>query len=321
MTTALQALVDALSIGSTYALVALGVALLFGIMRLINFAYGEYFMVAAYAMLVFSKTSLVLSFLFVVSVVVAFSLLTERVAFRPLRGADPSTLMITSFAVSYLVQKIAVMLTSGEARTVNLPELWLTPIAVFGVEIGRLEIWITVSAVLLMITLQIVLNRTDLGIQMRAAAEDFRMARLLGVAADKVIMSAFAIGGVLAAIGGILYVAKLGSFTPAIGAPILLAGIIATVIGGLGSLKGAVVGAYLLGSTQVLLQIALPANFVGFRDAFVFAFVILLLLLRPTGIFGFMFKGSNDADQNSLASTLWSSRQLCRRWRSRLWFC
>jgi len=286
MTTVIQALIDAMSIGSTYALVALGVALIFGIMRLINFAYGEYFMVAAYAMLAFNAVSLFISLLFVILVVVAFSLLTERLAFRPLRGADPTTLMITSFALSYLAQKIAIMLTSGEARTVVVPDSWLAPVHVFGVEIGRLEIWITVSAISLMITLQAILTRTDLGIQMRAAAEDFRMARLLGVAADRVIMSAFAIGGVLAAIGAFLYIAKLGSFTPSVGAPILLAGIVATVIGGLGSLKGAVTGAYLLGLAQVSLQIALPTNLVAFRDAFVFAFVILLLLLRPTGIFG-----------------------------------
>lgn len=286
MNSLIQGVVDALSIGSTYALVALGVALIFGIMRLINFAYGEYFMIAAYAMLAFDKWSLALSFLFVIVVVVSFSLLTERIAFRPLRNADPSTLMITSFAVSYLVQKAAIVATLGEARTVQVPEAWLQPIQIGSVSVGKLEIIITLTALVMMTGLNLLLTRTALGIQMRAAALDFRMARLLGVAADRVIMSAFAIAGLLAAIGGFLYVSKLGSFTPAIGLPILLAGIVSTVVGGLGSLKGAVIGAYLLGATQVLLQIALPSGMVAFRDALVFALVICLLLVRPTGLLG-----------------------------------
>lgn len=286
MSSLIQGLVDALSIGSTYALVALGVALIFGIMRLINFAYGEYFMIGAYAMLAFDQYSLAISFLFVIAVVVTFSLLTERIAFRPLRNADPSTLMITSFAVSYLVQKIAIVATRGEARTVQVPENWLSPIHIGSISVGKLEIIITLVAMAMMGALNLLLNRTALGIQMRAAAQDFRMARLLGVAADRVIMSAFAIAGVLAAIGGFLYVAKLGSFTPAIGLPILLAGIVSTVIGGLGSLKGAVIGGYLLGAIQVLLQIALPSELVAFRDALVFILVIGLLLIKPTGLFG-----------------------------------
>lgn len=286
MSSLVQALVDALSIGSTYALVALGVALIFGIMRLINFAYGEYFMIAAYAMLAFDQWSLAFSFLFVIVVVVSFSLLTERIAFRPLRNADPSTLMITSFAVSYLVQKVAIVSTLGEARTVRVPETWLAPIQIGSISVGKLEIIITAAALLLMGGLNLLLTRSALGIQMRAAAQDFRMARLLGVAADRVIMSAFAIAGLLAAIGGFLYVSKLGSFTPALGLPILLAGIVSTVIGGLGSLKGAVIGAYLLGAVQVLLQIALPSDLVAFRDALVFVVVIGLLLVKPTGLFG-----------------------------------
>ena len=282
----LQFLSDALSIGSTYALFALGVALMFGVMRLINFAYGEYFMIAGYAMIPFDHTSLAVSFIFTILAVVAFSLLTERLAFRPLRHADPSTLMITSFALSYVVQKLAIMATRGEARSVAIPESWLQPISIGSITVGRLEVAITVATGVLMLALHLLLNRTMLGIQMRAAAEDIRVARLLGVAADRVILAAFAIGGILAGVGGFLYVAKIGTFTPAIGLPLLLAGIVSTVIGGLGSLKGAVVGAYLLGAIQVAFQVVLSANLVGFRDAFVFACVILLLLVRPSGLFG-----------------------------------
>ncbi len=282
----LQFIVDALSIGSTYALVALGVALMFGVMRLINFAFGEYFMIAAYAMLAFDHVSIALSFLFTIVVVVVFSLAIERIAFRPLRHADPTTLMITSFAVSYLVQKVAIMATRGEARTVEVPESWLQPLNLGSISIGRLEVAITGAAFLLMLGLHLLLNRTMLGIQMRAAAADIRVARLLGVAADRVILSAFAIGGVLAGVGGFLYVAKIGTFTPALGLPLLLAGIVATVIGGLGSLKGAITGAYLLGLVQVALQVFLPGQMVAFRDVFVFMFVVVLLLVRPSGLFG-----------------------------------
>jgi branched-chain amino acid transport system permease protein len=286
MTSLLQFVSDALSIGSTYALFALGVALMFGVMRLINFAYGEYFMVGAYAMTVFDHVSLALSFLFTVVAVVAFSLMTERVAFRPLRNADPTTLMITSFAVSYLVQKIAIMATRGEARSVIVPETWLQPITIGSISIGKLEVAITATTVFLLLALHLLLNRTMLGIQMRAAAEDIRVARLLGVAADQVILAAFAISGILAGVGGFLYVAKIGTFTPALGLPLLLAGIVSTVVGGVGSLKGAVVGAYLLGAVQVALQVILPEQFVVYRDALVFILIILLLLVRPIGLFG-----------------------------------
>lgn len=277
---------DSLSLGSFYALMAIGITLIFGIMRLINFAYGEIIMVAAYAMLFLDHLPLPVFFAGTIAAAALFAVVTEWVAFRPLRQADPATLMVTSFAVSFLVQHLAVIFSSAEAKAVVTPSGWQKPLWLAGAVVGRIEVAMTVAAVLLLAGLAALLRFTDLGIQMRAAAEDFRMARMLGVRGQRVISAAFAISGLLAGVGTFLYIAKVGNFTPYVGLPLLLAGVVSSVIGGLGSLLGAVVGGYLLGILTVVLQIVLPAGLAPFRDAFLFSLVIVLLLFRPEGLFG-----------------------------------
>jgi branched-chain amino acid transport system permease protein len=282
----IQFLFDSLSLGSLYALIALGIALIFGIMRLINFAFGEIIMVAAYGMLLLSGLPLPAFFLGTVVLAAAFAVATEWIAFRPLRNADPATLLVTSFAVSYLVQHLAVIFSSAEAKAVVTPPSWSASVEILGATVGKIEIATTLAAVLLMAGLTAVLRFTDIGLHMRAAAEDFRMARVLGVRAQRVITVAFAISGVLAGVGAFLYIAKVGTFTPHVGLPLLLPGVVASVLGGLRSLLGAVLGGYLLGMLTVALQVVLPAGLAPFRDALLFSLVIVILLFRPDGMLG-----------------------------------
>ena len=281
----LQILFDAVALGSLFALVALGIALIFGIMGLINFAHGEIIMVAAYVMLAAHSLPLPLFIFVTVAAAALFAIATERIAFRPLRGADPVTLLVTSFAISYLVQNIALLGVSARAKAVSIPLSWLNTWDFAGARIDYLDAAVIIACLVLLGGLGALLKFTNLGIQMRAAAEDFRMARLLGVHANRVIPTAFAISGVLAGVAGFLYISKAGSFNPYVGLPLLLPAVVAAVIGGLGSLVGAIVGGYILGFATVFLQVLLPDNLVQFRDVFVFLLVIVVFQIRPEGLF------------------------------------
>jgi branched-chain amino acid transport system permease protein len=281
---AIQHVIDAVSLGSLFALLALGIAVVFGIMRLINFAHGEIIMAAAYAMYLFNALPIPLLVIVTVLAAVLFALLTERLAFRPLRMADPATLMVTSFAVSFIAQNLAIILSGARAKAVVVPQDWLGSWQVLGAYVGKLDFVITLTTIALLIGLAVLLRYTDIGLQMRAAAEDFRMARLLGVRAQRMIPTGFIVSGVLAGIAGFLYIAKVGTFTPLVGLPLLLAAVVSAVVGGLGSLVGAVIGGYVLGVFIVVLQIVLPANLLPYRQALVFTLVLLLLLIRPRGL-------------------------------------
>jgi branched-chain amino acid transport system permease protein len=280
----LQHIIDAISLGSLFALLALGITLVFGIMRLINFAHGEIIMAAAYAMYLFNALPIPLLVIITVLAAVLFALLTERLAFRPLRMADPATLMVTSFAVSFVAQNLATIFSGARAKAVVIPQDWLGSWQILGASVGKLDVVITLTTMILLVGLGALLRYTDLGLQMRAAAEDFRMARLLGVRAQRMIPAGFAISGMLAGVAGFLYLAKVGTFTPLVGLPLLLAAVVSAVVGGLGSLIGAVIGGYLLGAFIVVLQIVLPADLLPFRQALVFSLVLLLLLIKPRGL-------------------------------------
>jgi branched-chain amino acid transport system permease protein len=285
MTFAIQTLVDALSVGSLYAMSALGIGLLFGIMRLINFAQSEFVTVGVYTLMLSAGLWFPLAAILAVAVVVVLALLVERAAFRPVRNADPATLLITSFAVSYLLQYTLVLLFG--ARPVGfdvLPELG-QPVLIGDIRIPRLNIVTIVVTALLLGGIALFLRRTRMGIEMRAAAVDFRMARLLGVRADRVIAVAFALSGLLAAVVAILFAAQTGTASPAMGLQLALVGFVATVIGGMGSLPGAVLGGLAVGAVTVFLQAILPPDLRIFREAFVYAAVIAVLVLRPQGLF------------------------------------
>ena len=284
MTSVLQNVVDGLAQGSIFALFALGIALIFGIMQLVNFAHGELIMVAAFALTLVSEPPLVVRIVVAVAAAVLIALGMERVAFRPVRGAPPATLLITSFAVSYLLQNVAILIFGSVPRSTDVAAGLNENIVVAGLDIPKLQLVTIAVTLVLLAGVGGFLNRTAQGTQMRAAAEDFRAARLLGVRANRVIASAFAMSGLLAAVAAVLLVAQNGTVTTSMGLTPVIFGFIATVLGGLGSLRGAVLGGFVVGAISTALQATLPLEIRPYRDAFLLTAVIVMLVVRPQGL-------------------------------------
>ncbi len=290
----IQVLFDAAALGSLYALVALAIGLVFGIMRLINFAQGDYLTIGAYALVVptasvtppllFGALPWPLMVAAVLATCIIVALLTERIAFRPLRNANPATLLISSFAVSYFLQHALMLVHTGRPKSIAMGASLAQAIDIFGVRIPGVQLVTMAVTISLLIGFVILLKKTAIGIQMRAAAENFQMARLLGVRANKVIAFGFALSGFLAGIVSLLLVAQTGTLDIKMGIMPVIFAFFATVIGGMGSLAGAALGGFLVGVASVLLQAYLPPDLRAFRDAGVFALVILVLLVRPKGL-------------------------------------
>jgi branched-chain amino acid transport system permease protein len=286
-----QLIVDGISLGCLYALVSLGIALIFGIMRLINFAHGELVMVGGFTMFFLAgEPWLVLVFGAVVMPAIA-ALAMERLAFRPLRDASAATLLISSFALSYLIQNVTILTLGSTPRSVELPTFVTESVQIGSVSTLKLNVVTLVVTAVLLVALAVFMKGTRLGVQMRAASEDFLMARLLGVRANKVIAAAFAISGILAGVVSLIFVAQTGSVTPTIGLELVLIGFVATIVGGLGSIAAAAAGGFFLGLAQVSLQVYLPLELRVFRDAFLYGLVILILLVRPQGL---LVRGSGE---------------------------
>lgn len=283
----LQFLINALSLGSLYALMALGLALVYSILQLVNFAYGELVMVGGYALLVVGQAAAI-PWLVVAVVAVMFavaaSLLLERIAFRPVRDAHPNTMLITSFAVSALLQNAALLIISPRTRAVRVPSFFIENFAIGDLLISKSNALTLVVSLAVLGILTLFLRRTLLGSALRAASDDFTMTRLVGVRANLVIATAFAISGFLAGIVSLFWIGRTGSVVPTIGLTPVLVAFVAAVIGGMGSLTGAVLGGYVLGFVTVGLSSLLPQGMLDFRQAFVFAIVILVLLFRPQGL-------------------------------------
>jgi len=285
----LDFIINALSLGSTYALLALGMVIVYGILNLVNFAYGELIMITGYSLFVLALTPvlpwLVMAVL-AVGVAVLTSYLTERVAFRPVRESSPTAMLITSFAVSALLQNAALLIISPRARGVPLPDIFSTSASVLGQDVPIRNILAIVTSLALLVLLVVLLRKTVLGIALRAASDNFRMTRLLGVPANLVISVAFAISSLLAGVVGLFWVGRTASVTPTIGAAPLLVAFVATVIGGMRSLAGAVLGGYIYGIVFSLIGVLLPPAMMEFREAFMFLVVILILVFRPSGLLG-----------------------------------
>lgn len=282
----IQFAVDALSLGSLYALMALGLVIVYGILRLVNFAYGELIMVAGYTLFLLGGSPLPWLFMAGVAVLMAVltGILTDYVAFRPVRAKSITAVLITSFAFSTLLQNAALLFISPRARVVPMPEVFSQSVALGGV-VTPLRNLLTIGfAVLLLAAFAFLMKRTVLGIAMRAAASQFTMARMLGVPAHLVITSAFALSGLLAGVVSLFWLGRIGSVVPGIGLEPLLVAFIATVIGGMRSLVGAVVGGFLLAAIVTGFNYTLPQGLLAFRDAFTFSLVILILLWRPEGL-------------------------------------
>lgn len=280
----LQYVIDSLSVGGLYALAALGIGLIFGIMRLINFAYGDLLMMGAYAMFLMAAAVWPITILGGVVIAILVALATERVAFRPLRTADPSVLLAASFAVSFFLQNFVLMVMGGRALGVDIVPVLNQHIIWGELSVSLLNLFTIAISLALMAGLTLFLKRTAMGVNMRAASEDVRMARMMGVRVNLVIAAAFAISGLLAGVAAIVILGKTGLVLPAMGLRLTLVAFVATVIGGMGSLTGAVIGGYMVGILEVVLGGVLPLALLNYREAFIFALVLLFLMFRPGGI-------------------------------------
>lgn len=280
----LQIIIDALSAGGMFALMALGIGLIFGIMRLINMAHGEFVMIGGYMLFFLVGRPELLMVFIAIAVVIGLALTTERLVFRQLRQVSPATLLVASFTVSFFLQHVMVMAVGSRQKTLNFAYALTEHVAIGGLRIPKLQIVTLIVTFVLLLGLGLFLRRTRFGVQMRAAAEDFAMARLLGVRGNRVIAAAFAISGLLAGFVSLLFVAQTGTLAPWMGIQPALIGFVATVIGGLGSLTGAVLGGFLVGAITVVLQSVLPLELRPFREPIMFSILFLVLLVRPQGL-------------------------------------
>ncbi len=283
-----QNLVNALSLGGIYALLALGLALVFSIMGLINFAHGELMTITAYGLILGAGLGLPFGAAVILGVALAglAAMAMERIAFRPVRGASAATLLLTSFAVSAVLQVLFQNLIAARPLPVAVPRALAGTLDLGGLRVGVLPLATILGTGILLAALALVLRRTRVGIAMRAAAIDFQMTRLVGIRADAVIAAAFGLSGLLAGIAAVFWVAQRGSVDPMMGFLPVLKAFIAVIVGGLGSLSGAVVGAFLLAFIEVGLRALLPPELLPYREALALALIILVLLVRPQGLFG-----------------------------------
>jgi len=281
----LQTLVDATALGLIYALVAMGIGLVFGVMRLVNFAHGELITAGAYALMLTNHLPLAVGLAACFGAVVVLALAME-LAYRPLRTTTPTTMLVTTFAVSFLLQAVALLAFGARGQNVGvLSELNRA------VSIGDLRVrWVTlvsiaVGAVLLGAT-ALILARTDIGLQMRAAAMDATTAQLLGVRASTVIRFAFLLAAVVAAAATVLLTVQRPLVTPSYGFQLVIPALVGVVVGGMDRLVSATLGGFAIGFAAAVLGDVLPADGRVFLDSALFLLVILVLLVRPGGLFG-----------------------------------
>jgi branched-chain amino acid transport system permease protein len=281
-----QNLIDALALGSLYALIALGITLVYTVMGMMNFAHGEFIMLSAYALFVFAGIPFAAAVAAALLAGMVIALFVERVAFRPVRNADLSAQLVTSLAVAAILQNVVTVAVDARAQSVETPASLSESTSIGSLSVPNLEFITLGLTVIVLGGLGWLLYRTRTGLAMRAAAENFDMARLLGVQANRVIAIAFAISGALAATVGVLLVLQTGQVSPTMGLTPVLVGFVAVVIGGFGRMFGAVIGGLVLGALSSLLAVYLPEGLAPFRDAIVFTFPVLILIFRPHGLLG-----------------------------------
>lgn len=281
----LQSLIDATSAGAVYALAALGIGLVFGVMRLANFANGEIITGAGYALIFLWPINWVLALVASVIVAIGIALLMDAAVFRWLRSQSPATLLIASFGVSILLQRAYYGIFGANVRSAAVASSLTTSFNIGGLRIKLLAIVSIALAAALLLGVHLFLSRTRPGLQVQAAAEDFRASRILGIRAGWVIAITFAISGILSAAVAFVLTAQSGAVDPTFGVQVTLFGLIGAVIGGLGKLSGSVLGGFAVGFVLSMLTTWLPSWMNDFRIAFVYLIVITVLMLAPNGIF------------------------------------
>jgi len=282
-----QTLADALALGGIYALMAVGIGLVFGVLRLVNFAYGQLVMAGAYALAFGSEWNLPtwVSILFCFAVVLVLSVGMDRLVFRPLRGQSPAVMLVATFAVAYLMQAVA-LLWFGSLGTIATSLAPLNrPWDIGGVQIRKIAIVTVLVAAACLLLLRLLLDRTSVGLHMRAASMDFVTARMLGVRANRVIGGAVLISGLLAAVSAFMLTARNPQVTPIFALDDTIVVLAGVVLGGLTRPIPATLGGFTIGFASGILGGALPTNQSQYLPTFLFAAVILVLLVRPNGLF------------------------------------
>ncbi len=280
----MSTIIDGLSLGSIYALIALGYTMVYGIAKMLNFAHGDIIMVGAYAILttIMAFGNVPLAILVSVIVCTVLGILTEKAAYKPLRGASPLAVLITAIGVSYLLQSIAQIIYGAQSKPVTIAEP--KRINILGVEVSRATLITLLVGAVIMIALNVFINRTKVGRAMLAVSEDRGAAQLMGINVNAIISITFAIGSALAAFASVFYLMQIPSVNPTLGAMPGIKAFTAAVIGGIGSIPGAMVGGVLLGLIEKIAQ-SIPA-IEQYTTAIEFGLLIVILLVKPTGILG-----------------------------------
>ena len=277
-------LLAGISVGGQYALIAIGYTMVYGILRLINFAHGDIFMVAGLIM-IYSSTwmPLYVSIPLTIIVTVILGVMVEKVAYRPLRNAPRMSVMISAIGVSYLLQNLALYITGGLAQVYPTIPFISNTVTIGSATTKVVTILTPILMIILVFALMQLINHTKIGMAMRSVSTDFETSRLMGINVNRVISMTFVIGSFLAAVGSILYFSNYPSVIPTSGGMPGLKAFVAAVFGGIGSIPGAVIGAMLIGIVENLIK---GAGWTTFSDAFTFVLLIVVLLFKPTGLFG-----------------------------------
>ena len=284
----LQQIVNAVSLGSLYALVAVGLSIVFGVLKLTNFAHGDVMMVGAFgvALLVGIGVPFPVAVICGIAAAAVAGFLIERIAYRPIRDAPDVARLLTSLAVTYIIENVGILVFTSSPRNFPLPDILNTSWevsngAITFTSINLLTIALTFVSLLL---LGWFITRTTTGLGMRAAAEDMSAAHLVGLNVNRLIIVAFIVASAYAGLAGILWAAQAGVVQPQMGFTPLLKAFVAAIIGGFGSIAGALVGGYILGALEIFIVAFLPSSVSSYRDAIVFAVLIAFLLVRPGGL-------------------------------------
>lgn len=283
----LQYLLSGISVGGQYALIAIGYTMVYGILRLINFAHGDIFMVAGLIMIyaVAGGLPLWLAILLVLVLTVVLGVVIEKVAYKPLRSAPRMSVMISAIGVSYLLQNCALYFTGGLPRTYPVIPFLTKKITIWGATTKMVTIVTPILTLGLIVVLVLLIKYTKIGMAMRAVSKDFETSQLMGIKINSVISFTFVIGCFLAAVGSLLYFSNYQTVVPTSGAMPGLKAFVAAVFGGIGSIPGAVIGAFIIGICENIIK-GIGQNWTIFSDAFTFVLLIVILLVKPTGIFG-----------------------------------
>lgn len=281
-----QALVDAAGLGAIYGLAAVGIGLVFGIMRLVNFAYGELITAGGFTLAYLSGQPPAVAIVACFAVVIALALVQERLAFRPLRGAAPATMLVATFAISFLLQAIYLLAFGSRGKIVSTLGGLNQAVSVGGADIRWISIVSVAAGVCVLALTAALLERTSVGLHLRAAAADFRTARVLGVRANRVIAISFVVSGALAATVAVLITVQSPLVTPDYGVQITIFTLIGVVVGGLDRLWTATLGGFAIGFADSLFGSILPSAASVYLPSVVYGIVVIVLLLRPAGLFG-----------------------------------